>query len=988
MTEYMLVFAAAVAVMIVALGPKGLVTKAVDKSLNMMFDSVEDMSREPCLGIDVVNGGWSGWTSWSACAGCVQTRTRGCTNPSPKCNGSPCSGPAAETQACTIVGGWATGACGACTGDCGDTDGSCTRLVTCPSGCCSGLKPPSTLECTKLAYPDAWSEMGFGACSPTCDEGISSQAVPCSGSCCDAMIKPDTRRACTDGCCVRSLYIGMDEGAPYSGPEDDTPVYADFGTAGNGQPFSVLCPPGYAGNPTYTCTATADSAGCTGDDSYDPRTDPDCHTIAWGGFSGECQPEICTPITADIGYGSYTLDYTFLSTLSGATASVNCAALTGGTSPVTWGHTAYLGQLASYYCWEGKWQDLNAPCIPNCPSEDYMSGVVSVTFPETVDDTQATVYCSDYNAGVNPLDKKYVGTLVRDCGILPLSDGQWGSVAGICNYKPCDATIYRDGGADVFCEFPASPHSPTPVTLDCATCNPLETRYTSSFRRTCTYGSWLDPAGSCVAKNCTAPYSPTTPSGVTVTFSPTETHGNTQTVDCEDFNNNYTGNPQPSSKCCFGMWVNPDTYSDCAAVGVGTPNSYSGDCRAFACQTTYVTPPVNNASSCGDDTSLQADENWSVENDCTAKTCEWACDSTFKKSGNACVDTECTGSGFGNASTCGSQKPLVDTARWLNSSCSSSSLCEYYCSSANYIYYDPPPPGPGGGGAYCCYDVCTSGTCGTQTVCGQSKDCGSCCGNGAIDSGAGEVCDTNGSTNPSLHVFDPSKDTCAEVDSKYTGGTGTLGCGSDCTSFDVSKCCTPDDGTWGGSWVDVGVCGDYLTCKQRQQQQECVGESCGGTCTGAYPEQDVACSGACCGDGTCQSSEDCSTCSGDCGACCVPETCTDLGLCNGSTPTNDGCDGTISCGAAMSLRWKELGRLCAGKYCGYGFGNGTCGSGAYQFPWVDRYDPYSPHGNSCTGEGSTCGRALYARYPDNDQETYTFQCVKTCDTSSWKDGEK
>src|SRR3989338_8389656 len=66
MIEYMLMFAAVVAVMIVALGPKGLVTKAVDKSLNMMFDSVEDMSREPCLVIDVVNGGWSGFSSWGA----------------------------------------------------------------------------------------------------------------------------------------------------------------------------------------------------------------------------------------------------------------------------------------------------------------------------------------------------------------------------------------------------------------------------------------------------------------------------------------------------------------------------------------------------------------------------------------------------------------------------------------------------------------------------------------------------------------------------------------------------------------------------------------------------------------------------------------------------------------------------------------------------------------------------------------------------------
>ncbi len=49
------------------------------------------------------------------------------------------------------------------------------------------------------------------------------------------------------------------------------------------------------------------------------------------------------------------------------------------------------------------------------------------------------------------------------------------------------------------------------------------------------------------------------------------------------------------------------------------------------------------------------------------------------------------------------------------------------------------------------------------------------------------------------------------------------------------------DGVWGGSWVNVGSCGTYVACKQRQQQQTCVGAICGGTCSGAYPEQDIDC---------------------------------------------------------------------------------------------------------------------------------------------------
>ncbi len=879
MTEYMLMFAAAVAVMVVALNPKGFVTKAVSKSLNMMFDSVEDMVSEPCLGtIDNVNGGWSGWTSWSACAGCVQTRTRGCTNPSPKCNGSPCSGPAAETQACTIVGGWATGACGACTGTCGDTDGSCTRLVTCPSGCCAPPAPVSVMSCTKLAYPDTWSEMGFGACSPTCDEGISSQAVPCSGSCCDAMIKPDTRRACTDGCCIRSLYIGMDVGAPMSGPEDDTPMYADFGPAGPG-PFPMPCPPGYTGNPTYTCTATA-NLSCTGNDSYVPP--PSCYSIGWGGFSGECQAGDCgQSAPVDIGYGGHTLMYQFAGANNGGTATVDCTTLTDPNTGA--GHTAYLGQLASYDCWLESWLNLNATCIPNCPQEDnvFIGEDLYETFLERWDDTTATLICSSYDAGPNPTDKKYVGSVTRDCGISPLADGQWGSVNGVCDFKPCDGAAYLDANAVVEGWFGSgtkvNPGPPvthgTTVSRDCAT---IDNRYTGSFARTCTYGDWMpvEPYGGCAAASC--PSWTTTVNSVDVTFAGA---GHDTTVTGSWTNNTY--NCDAAANCCFGQWFTTSTDCNSVASVDWANNAYSGTCAAYQC--TYPFWP-SNAQRCYDlgDTSdetglIGGNVNWSLANgNCTSQKCEYACNATFKKVGNNCEDTVCNGPAPNGAVQCGTQKPLVDTDRWLNSSCSSTTMCEYRCDSANNWYYcsnssscyQPRTCSYYGrcSGSDCSY----SNGCTANSLCCQSCDCTSPCGNGTIANGWPDTCySTNSVACGSLCSSVAQTATCnsgnwsSSTFSSYTYDTCDVGT--------CASCPLPEGGTIGHGLSKTYYSFNQANCNCSSQSRTCDNGTLSGTYTG------TTCSGIpCCGDSSCYGPPDycigcscsymesCKTCSTDC----------------------------------------------------------------------------------------------------------------------------
>jgi semaphorin 5 len=54
-----------------------------------------------------VDGSWTDWSAWSACQGnCdstqrVRTRTRTCTNPTPKNNGRLCVGPDQEEETCT-----------------------------------------------------------------------------------------------------------------------------------------------------------------------------------------------------------------------------------------------------------------------------------------------------------------------------------------------------------------------------------------------------------------------------------------------------------------------------------------------------------------------------------------------------------------------------------------------------------------------------------------------------------------------------------------------------------------------------------------------------------------------------------------------------------------------------------------------------------------------------------------------------------------------
>ncbi len=124
------------------------------------------------------------------------------------------------------------------------------------------------------------------------------------------------------------------------------------------------------------------------------------------------------------------------------------------------------------------------------------------------------------------------------------------------------------------------------------------------------------------------------------------------------------------------------------------------------------------------------------------------------------------------------------------------------------------------------------------------------CGDGAIN--GNEVCE------PGML----NGETCAS----QSAGVGTLQCASDCLSYDLTMCCTPD---------------------------------CSMTACGPDPQCGVQC-------GACNQGESCTN-----GQCvCVPETCQSVGAICGSLP--DGCGGTITCGVCTN------GEPCLNNSCGCG----------------------------------------------------------------------
>ncbi|XP_069105029.1 uncharacterized protein [Argopecten irradians] len=143
-----------------------------------------------------INGGFTSWTTWTTCsvtcASGTQQRSRSCTDPAPQFGGTSCSGATSGTKGCTlspcpIDGAWANwGSWGSCTVTCGGGSSTRTRTCTNPSPRYGGANCPNSgterKDCnTQSCIIDGeWGAWGsWSMCTLTCGGGKRSRSRQC-----------------------------------------------------------------------------------------------------------------------------------------------------------------------------------------------------------------------------------------------------------------------------------------------------------------------------------------------------------------------------------------------------------------------------------------------------------------------------------------------------------------------------------------------------------------------------------------------------------------------------------------------------------------------------------------------------------------------------------------------------------------------------------------------------------------------------------------
>ena len=869
-------------VVILAANPQGIFTRGVNQSINKMFDSVEDMATVQCLGtLDDVNGGWSdNWsdpeTGWTTCVACAQSRTRTCDNETPRCNGTQCqrvdlsltsSSDLFETQSrvCNSED-YDVGAYGVCVRTtCGDDDGIRTRSVDCPSGCCRPPVPSATETCITAPYSDSWVEMyDWGACTGgSCGMGTQQQTVLCGGGGCCAPPPPSDTRSCAIGCCATDLQIGTDiNGIPITGSFSDTPDGQTASAAGG-------CPPGYAGNPAALCTGTT-----------------------FGAVSNQCGPESCPAVSVDAGYGR-TWD------ISGAThdttVTLNCS--DGG-----W---RYTGQ-ASYYCWLGVWQNLNAGCVPNCPAQDVsVAPDLTMSLPETGDQGTVTRTCSSYDQGQACGEKRYEGgPLTWTCNA-----GTW-TMSGSCGYKRCPDEIFCDGNG-VCVTFPNSDHG-TPQTVSCASGDP---NYAGNFAATCDYGKWCGLNSNCTLASCSGTFSigpgVSCPGTCTVGnwFSggqycdPSGSDGDAQCANCQ---------AQGNAACVPVLAFCQPGYCvyTCQRDVPGSPLCGANGCETSLGENCY-TCPMDCGSCCGNGSCEDGQGGRpSYGEDCAACVTDCGpcppCSGGFYMSamkseccvgaccGTACAangDAWCPGPDSHNTGSCGAngnpacseiEYPCseqacyncVNCATCVPQTCADLGLC----SGPNSYYNGCCGMMNCGSAAPTCADLgLCSGSTPTDNGCGGTINCGPCpsctspCGHGSIPNTGTDIC--------------------------YSASS--VSCGNNCASVSFTAICM--NGNWSPAAINSYTNSSCSVAACASCPSPCGhGSIASGSSDTCYSASTVACGSDCssvsqtatCTNGSWSSASFTSYTNS---ACCVQQCC-GMGDCGS---TSDGCGGTIDCNGSL-----------------------------------------------------------------------------------------
>ena len=613
-TEYLVLVAGILVVMILATNSRGIFTQGTNRAIGLIMNSAESVATEQCLGpVDDIAGGWGSWTAWTPCTSCVESRSHVCDNPAPRCNGADCllgdgSRGLIETQTRACASGtWMTGTCGACTGSCGSTTGTCPQAVSCSGGCCdTATQPPATLPCVKTPYPDSWLGLNDWTCGANCGQEVATQTVTCNGSCCDLSAQPPVRRACTNGCCDQVLDIG-------SG------LTGTFAAAANGQPSTVSCPSGYGGTPTRTCSATA-SSSCTGDSGYTPPSS--CYNISWGPLSSGCVPGSCTAWTTNVNGVSVT----FPSSPHGSSPTLNCSTFDSTSSGTV-----------SADCNATNWVNLTGTCCrPACPTgscgmqDDGCGNMIDCGF----------CACSAPEGGMiaHGTSRTYYQTDTVPCGstCAPLAQTRTctdGNLSGShtnpgCSVDACAACPVPEGGT-IAHGTSRTYYQSSSVACggNCASIDEV---------RTCTNGtlsgSYTNPACSVQPCDCPAPEGGTIPNGASRTYyqSSSVPCGSTcaplaQTRTCT--NGTLSGtyvNPACSVQACLSCPA-PEggtiphgtsrTYYQSTSVPCGSSCStiaQTRTCNNGILSGTYTNPACTVASCCGNgvvNTGEQCDTN-------------------------------------------------------------------------------------------------------------------------------------------------------------------------------------------------------------------------------------------------------------------------------------------------------------------------------------------------------------------------------------------